>query len=67
MCLAEPSLLRLSAFGATPKRFPWIHWQTRRLVLNQLPYAVSFLEQGPEVLMIALHGRQKRQRWQRPS
>jgi hypothetical protein len=33
-------------------------------VLRRFPYAVYFREQGVEILVIALHGRQDPQRWQ---
>jgi Zn-dependent protease len=35
-----------------------IHGRIRRLVLSRFPYAVYFREQGAEILVIALHGRQ---------
>ncbi len=64
----EPALARgfAEAFAAAveriirhdPRSFPLIHGQIRRLVLRQFPYAVVFKEEGPEILVIALHGRQ---------
>ena len=33
-------------------------------MLRQFPYAVYFREEGPEILVIALHGRQDPRRWQ---
>jgi len=42
---------------------PLIHGQIRRLVLRQFPYAVYFREERPEILVIALHGRQDPRRW----
>jgi plasmid stabilization system protein ParE len=50
-----------------PRSFPLIHGQIRRLVLRQFPYAVYFREEGPEILVIALHGRQDPRRWQQRS
>jgi len=47
--------------------FPLIHGRIRRLVLSRFPYAVYFREQGAEILVIALHGRQDPDRWQRCS
>jgi toxin ParE1/3/4 len=47
-----------------PRSFPMIHGQIRRLVLRRFPYAVYFREQGAEILVIALHGRQDPRRWQ---
>jgi len=44
-----------------------IHGRIRRLVLSRFPYAVYFREQGAEILVIALHGRQDPDRWQRRS
>ena len=46
-----------------PQSFPLIHGQIRRVVLSRFPYAVYFREQGTEILVIALHGRQDPQRW----
>ena len=43
--------------------FPLIHGRIRRLVLSRFPYAVYFREQGTEILVIALHGRQDPRRW----
>jgi plasmid stabilization system protein ParE len=48
-----------------PRSFPLIHGQFRRLVLKRFPYAVYFRGQGDDILVIALHGRQDPQRWQR--
>jgi plasmid stabilization system protein ParE len=50
-----------------PRSFPLIHGQIRRLVLRQFPYAVYFREEGSEILVIALHGRQDPRRWQQRS
>jgi len=47
--------------------FTLIHGRIRRLVLSRFPYAVYFREQGTEILVIALHGRQDPDRWQRRS
>jgi hypothetical protein len=44
--------------------FPLIHGRIRRLVLSRFPYAVYFREQGAEILVIALRGRQNPDRWQ---
>jgi len=69
----EPALARdfAEAFAAAverirrdPRSFPLIHGQTRRLVLRRFPYAVYFREQGAEILVIALNGRQDPRRWQ---
>jgi plasmid stabilization system protein ParE len=70
----DPALARdfAEAFAAAverirrdPQSFPLIHGQFRRLVLKRFPYAVYFREQDDEILVIALHGRQDPQRWQR--
>ena len=50
-----------------PQSFPLIHGRIRRLVLCRFPYAVYFREQGAEILVIALHGRQDPDRWQQRS
>ena len=50
-----------------PRSFPLVHGQIRRLVLRQFPYAVYFKEEGLEILVIALHGRQDPRRWQQRS
>ncbi|MBD2550258.1 type II toxin-antitoxin system RelE/ParE family toxin [Microcystis elabens FACHB-917] len=50
-----------------PQSFPLIHSRIRRLVLSRFPYAVHFREQGAEILVIALHGRQDPDRWQQRS
>jgi plasmid stabilization system protein ParE len=47
-----------------PRSFPLVHGQIRRLVLKRFPYAVYFREQGDEILVIALHGRQDPKLWQ---
>jgi plasmid stabilization system protein ParE len=47
----------------SPQSFPLIHGQIRRVVLSRFPYAVYFREQGTEILVIALHGRQDPRRW----
>ena len=46
-----------------PQSFPLVHGQIRRVVLSRFPFAVYFREQGTEILVIALHGRQDPQRW----
>ena len=51
----------------SPQSFPLIHGRIRRLVLSRFPYAVYFREQGAEILVIALHGRQDPHRWQQRS
>lgn len=51
----------------SPQSFPLIHGQIRRLVLSRFPYALYFREQGAEILVLALHGRQDPQRWQQRS
>ena len=71
-CRREPALAGdfANAFAAAverircdPRSFPLIHGQIRRLVLRQFPYAVYFREEGSEILVIALHGRQDPRRW----
>jgi hypothetical protein len=60
--MREPALA--NDFAQT---FPLIHGRIRRLVLSRFPYAFYFREQGAEILVIALHGRQHPDRWQRRS
>jgi hypothetical protein len=62
--LLRSSLLRWNASAAIPDPSPLIHGQIRRLVLKRFPYAVYFREQGDEILVIALHGRQDPKLWQ---
>ena len=69
----EPALARdfAEVFAAAVERIrrdpgsiPLVHGQIRRLVLKRFPYAVYFREQGDEILVIALHGRQDPRLWQ---
>jgi plasmid stabilization system protein ParE len=69
----EPALARdfAEVFAAAVERirrdpgsFPLVHGQIRRLVMKRFPYAVYFREQGGEILVIALHGRQDLKLWQ---
>jgi plasmid stabilization system protein ParE len=60
--LPKPLRLRFNAFSSS-QSFPLIHGQIRRVVLSRFPYAVYFREQGTEILVIALHGRQDPRRW----
>jgi plasmid stabilization system protein ParE len=61
---AEAFAAAVERIRRDPRSFPLIHGQIRRLVLKRFPYAVYFREQGDEILVIALHGRQDPQRWQ---
>lgn len=51
----------------SPQSFALIHGRIRRPVLSRFPYAVYFREQGAEILVIALHGRQDPDRWRQRS
>lgn len=61
--LAETVAAAVERIRLNPQSFPLIHGQIRRVVLSRFPFAVYFREQGTEILVIALHGRQDPQRW----
>lgn len=61
--LADTVAAAVERIRLNPQLFPLIHGQIRRVVLSRFPYAVYFREQGTEILVIALHGRQDPQRW----
>ena len=61
--LAEAVAAAVERIRLNPQSFPLIHRRIRRVVLSRFPYAVYFREQGTEILVIALHGRQDPQRW----
>jgi toxin ParE1/3/4 len=61
---AEAVAAAVERIRREPRSFPMIHGQIRRLVLRRYPYAVYFREQGAEILVIALHGREDPRRWQ---
>jgi len=61
--LAETVAAAVERIRLNPQSFPLIHGQIRRVVLGRFPYAVYFREQGTEILVIALHGRQDPKRW----
>ena len=60
---AETVAAAIQRILVSPQSFPLIHGQIRRVVLSRFPYAVYFREQGTEILVIALHGRQDPRRW----
>ena len=60
---AETVAAAIEHIRVTPQSFPLIHGQIRRVVLSRFPYAVYFREQGTEILVIALQGRQDPRRW----
>ncbi len=64
---AQTVAAAVERIGHNPQSFPLIHGRIRRLVLSRFPYAVYFREQGAEILVIALHGRQDPDRWQQRS
>ncbi|CAK6693954.1 hypothetical protein [Synechococcus sp. CBW1107] len=47
-----------------PGSFPTVHGPVRRLVVRRFPYAIYFREDGDDILVHALHGRQDPRRWQ---
>ncbi len=61
--LADTVAAAVERIRLNPQSFPLIHGQIRRVVLSRFPFAVYFREQGTEILVIALHGRQDPQRW----
>lgn len=61
--MAETVAAAVERIRLNPQSFPLIHGQIRSVVLSRFPYAVYFREQGTEILVIALHGRQDPQRW----
>ena len=61
--LADTVAAAVERIRLNPQSFPLIHGRIHRVVLRRFPYAVYFREQGTEILVIALHGRQDPQRW----
>ena len=61
--LADTVAAAVERIRLNPQSFPLVHGQIRRVVLSRFPFAVYFREQGTEILVIALHGRQDPQRW----
>ena len=61
--LADTVAAAVERIRLNPQSFPLIHGQIRRVVLSRFPYAVYFREQGTEILVVALHGRQDPRRW----
>jgi toxin ParE1/3/4 len=64
---ADTGAAAVERIRLNPQSFPLIHGQIRRVVLSRFPYAVYFREQGTEILVIVLHGRQDPQRWRQRS
>ena len=60
---AETVAAAIQRILVSPQSFPLIHGPIRRVVLSRFPYAVYFRDQGTEILVIALHGRQDPRRW----
>ena len=50
-----------------PLAYPQVHNETRRAVLRRFPYAIYFRLADHVVVVLAVHGRQRRSRWQRRS
>jgi plasmid stabilization system protein ParE len=47
-----------------PMQFRLVRGETRRAILNRFPYAVYFRQDGNDVVVLAVHGRQNPRRWQ---
>ena len=65
--VAESVVSAIERIRLTPQSFPLIHGQFRRVVLSRFPYAVYFREQGAEILVVAVHGRQDPRRCHQPT
>ena len=48
----------------SPLAFPRVYGETRRAVLTRFPYAIYFLVDAEQVVVLAIHGRQDPSRWQ---
>ena len=51
------------SIAENPLRFPRVHGETRRAILNRFPYAVYFRVADAEIIVLAVHGRQDPSRW----
>ena len=64
LAFAEAIAAAIERIVHDPASFPLVHGVVRRLVVRQFPYAVYFREDGDEILVLAVHGRQDPRRWQ---
>ncbi|MEO8682613.1 MAG: type II toxin-antitoxin system RelE/ParE family toxin [Vicinamibacterales bacterium] len=54
----------ISRIVDNPFLFQRVHSETRRAVLSRFPYAIYFRATDDEVVVLAIHGRQHKSRWQ---
>jgi toxin ParE1/3/4 len=52
---------------AAPLSYPLVIGAVRRVVLQRFPYAVYFRLEVDEIIVLAVHGRQDPNRWQKRS
>ncbi len=52
---------------AAPLRYPQVMGAVRRVILQRFPYAVYFRLEADEIIVLAVHGRQDPNRWQKRS
>ena len=64
LAFAEAIAAAIERIVHDPATFPRVHGVVRRLVVRQFPYAVYFREEGDEILVLAVHGRQNPRCWQ---
>jgi toxin ParE1/3/4 len=50
---------------AAPLSFPQVMGAVRRVILQRFPYAVYFRQEADEIIVLAVHGRQDPNRWQK--
>jgi plasmid stabilization system protein ParE len=67
LAFAEAIATAIVRIEHDPASFPRVDGEVRRLVVRQFPYAVYFREEGDELLVLAVHGRQDPRRWQERS
>jgi len=44
----------LERIGTAPRRFPRVHWQLRRAIVKQFPFAIFYKETKDEILVFAV-------------
>lgn len=53
----------VSRVAENPAAFPRVRQEVRRAILQRFPYAVYFRLAGEAVVVLAVHGRQRPERW----
>ncbi len=53
-----------NAWPTTRSRFRFVRGETRRAILNRLPYAVYFRATDQAIVVLDVHGRQQPRRWE---